>query len=146
MDPNDDIAISTTRSALRRAVEAAWHDSAAQTADRLFAILERQDEDVASYVGLGPCLSGTWTHLFAEDGAQVERSCLVVVDQAGRLLALTVLRDGKQRDPSAAERADVQDALDDNDVASDPGSYDLIEEPLPAWARVQIAEAVEAAR
>lgn len=144
-DPNDEITIVTTRAGLQRLVESAWHDSAVETGRRLFDRAWAAAANVQGYAGDGPFRAGTWTHPFIEDGIEHERVCTIVIDENGRLLAMTIRRDGKERDPSREEMKDVEGSLDDNDVASDPESFDLETTELPAWAREQIIDRIAAA-
>lgn len=143
-DPNDEITIVTTRAGLSRLIENAWHDSAIETGRRLCLAAWANDANVKGYAGPGPFMMGTWTHMFVEDGVEVERICSIVADPLARLVAMTIRRDGKERDPSLDEEKDVQQSLDDNDVSDDPSSFDLVQGDLPGWAREQIIARIQA--
>ena len=144
-DPNDEITIVTTRAGLQRLVESAWHDSAMETGRWLFDRAQAAAANVQGYAGDGPFRAGTWTHPFVENGIERERVCTIVIDENARLLAMTIRRDGKEREPTREEMKDVEDSLDDNDVASDPESFDLEQSDLPGWARDQIVDRIAAA-
>lgn len=144
-DPNDEITIVTTRAGLQRLVESAWHDSAVETGRRVFERAWSAAANVQGYAGDGPFRTGAWTHPFVEDGIERERVCTIVIDENARLLAMTIRRDGKERDPTREEMKDVEASLDDNDVASDPESFDLEQSDLPGWARDQIVDRIAAA-
>lgn len=141
-DPNDSLYLHASRASIRRLAEAAWHDSAVQTADRLIAAIERRLLIVSRDAGPGPFHVGTWTHIFDEQGGQVERVCeLALADGGRRVVAMTIVRDNKHQDAARAEMDDVAESLDHNGVGGSPEDWDLQEEPdLPSWAADQIVD------
>lgn len=141
-DPNDALYLHASRASIRRLVEDAWHDSATQTADRLIAAIEQRILIVSRDAGPGPFHVGTWTHIFDEQGKQVERECeLALADNGRRVIAVTIVRDGKHRDAVQAEMDDVAESLDHNGVGGSPEDWDLVEEhDLPSWAADQVVD------
>lgn len=141
-DPNDSLYLHASRASIRRIVTEAWHDSAAQTADRVIAAIEKRLLIVSRDAGPGPFHVGTWTHIFDEQGVQVERTCeLALADNGRRIVAMTIVRDGKHRDAVQAEMDDVSESLDQNGVGGSPEDWDLQEEhDLPSWAADQVVD------
>ena len=143
-DPNEEIVMTISRAALRRMVEDVWHDSAVETGRRLVEAAIERDAMITGYVGTEPCHVGTWNHLFVEDGRERERECSIAMASDGRVVAMTITRDGKERDATDEEIADVERSLADNDVTDRPEEHDLFEGELPAWASDQIVQRVTA--
>lgn len=150
-DPNDEIYIEISRAAMQRLIEGAWHDSASATAGRVLAAIERRNAVLRSVTAERSLYEGVWTQFLTEDGVSVERECNVVVSpargdvQSDEVVAMTIVREGKERDASAEEFADALDCLRTNDVFSDPEAWDLNPiDDLPAWAADQVHERAEA--
>jgi len=146
-DLNGRIDVSISHAALIRLLESAWHDSAASTAERALKALVDRNAAIHEVVGDRLPLVGDWSHLFDEDGRSVERICQVVLVQdesSGpvRLVALTIQRDNKDRDGTAAEMAEVQKSMEDNLVANDPHEWDIDQDELPTWAADQIHDRI----
>lgn len=141
-DPNDEILLSTSRAALKRMVEDAWHDSAVQTADRLLTAITARNALLRQSMLGDHVHEGTWPHVFTENGREIERECtLVLSSEARKVIALTIVRDQKERDGTAAEMADVEEGLSTNDVWGDPEGWDFVMiDDLPAWAADQIVD------
>lgn len=152
-DPNEEIFLATSRAALKRLVQTAWHDSAAATAERVVDAIARRNAALVAATAERALYEGTWTQFFTEDGASVERECTLVVSpgrgdvQRNEIVAMTVTRDLKDRDASDQERAETMDSLEVNDVFADPETWDLnLIDDLPAWAADQVSERAEAVR
>jgi hypothetical protein len=141
-DPNDSLYLHASRASIRRLVEEAWHDSAQCTADRLITAIEKRLIIVSRDAGPGPFHVGTWTHIFDEQGKQVERTCEIALAENGRrVVAMTIVRDNKQQDAVRAEMDDVSESLDQNGVGGSPEDWDLVEEhDLPSWAADQVVD------
>lgn len=141
-DPNDSLYLHASRASIRRLVQDAWHDSATQTADRLIAAIEKRLLIVSRDAGPGPFHVGTWTHIFDEQGRQVERECtLALADNGRRVVAMTIVRDHKDQDAVKAEMDDVAESLAHNDVGGSPEDWEFEEEAdLPSWAADQVVD------
>ncbi len=138
-DPNYTIDALLSVGALKALVIDAWTDSASETADRIAeALATRQDVIDEAVPNAESVLVGNWEHIFSEDGMERARMCSIVIDNVGRVVAATIGRDGKQRDASETELADIQESIEDNDVFSDPEVHDFEEDVLPTWAADQI--------
>ncbi len=152
-DPNDEIYLETSRAALKRLIQSAWHDSATATAERVIQAIERRNAVLVAATAGRTLYEGPWTQFFTEDGVSVERECTIVVSpargdvQGNEIVAMTITRDQKERDASDEERAETLDSLEVNDVFADPETWDLtLIDDLPSWAADQVHERAEAAR
>jgi hypothetical protein len=147
-DPNDEMYLHTSRESLRRMIQDGWHDSAITTADRVIKAIDDRNALLVATQKNRILYEGTWMHLFVEDGVQVERECTIVLTEANsktgtddELLALTIVRDGKNRDATEEEFADVESSLDANDAFANPHVWELRHvDDLPAWAADQVVD------
>ena len=111
--PSDMITVSMPRTRLESLVQSAWHDSAVSTAARVADALHAAGGRYVSSFG--------WTHIFSEDGREVERETRWIYDRETKaLVILDIKRDQKWREASDAEKADVLDSL----VNGNPGCLD----------------------
>jgi hypothetical protein len=74
-------------------------------------------------------LSGTWSHLFVEEGREVERECDMVMDLSTlKVVDMNVRRGSRWEASTPIERDDVTDSVvNANDDAIDhPEDWDLV--------------------
>lgn len=112
MADDDVITLTLTAKEIRLMGEAAWNEEATATGFRLLALARARAEGREA-PALDPLwMSGEWSHLFVEDGRQVERQCDLVFDLKGsKVVEMNILRDRRWETATEVERDDVTDSL-----------------------------------
>jgi hypothetical protein len=106
------ITLTVTAKELRTMGEDAWSDSATSTGFRLLALAAARAAGAEKPVIDPVWMSGEWSHLFVEDGRQVERQCDLVFDlKAMQVVEMNVQRDHRWEASTQIERDDVTDSL-----------------------------------
>jgi len=106
------ITLTITAKELRTMGEDAWSDDATSTGFRLLALATARAAGTEKPVIDPVWMSGEWSHLFVEDGRQVERQCDLVFDlRTSQVVEMNVQRAGRWETASRIECEDVTDSL-----------------------------------